>query len=309
MQSHLSLVQNDIEPAKVDSRRRVIPGVGYPLNELSGVHGDYQAAIAALKRQGDDSGVITDYPLSSNSADIRVLPDGNGSIGEDEAVYLWDTDRVASDSFKLSQNRFELLEANLEAPVIRDQDFKPTLTMSPSFEISYETSGFVAEIAEIRLVNSERFVQLENGEKIFLVATPEAVLVDSSSGESEQEASLFQHRSGVQAMGESRDYCFTNSVSQVVPQTFRGYGVETLTVLEQYTSYFMQRAFVDKGNSIWVPVMAPISWGWSIRVAPILHNEWSIVRRKLMLPTVGHDGLQFPKWNSSFSSCRTALQI
>lgn len=47
----------------------------------------------------------------------------------------------------------------------------------------------------------------------------------------------------------------------------------------------------------------PVTWGWSICVAKNGADEWAIVRRKLMLPTVGHEGLQLPHWHNQLIAC------
>jgi hypothetical protein len=99
-------------------------------------------------------------------------------------------------------------------------------------------------------------------------------------------------------MDEYHDYHLT--LRQTIPDQYQEKTVESVTVLEQYKSYFMQRERSDSAERvIWTPLLEAVNWGWSIRVGYRADGELGILRRKLMLPAVGNDGLELPQWQTN----------
>ena len=72
-----------------------------------------------------------------------------------------------------------------------------------------------------------------------------------------------------------------------------------MTILEQYQTYFLQRELPFSQDNIWTPTCAPVSWGWSIRIARRHDGEWGIARQKLLMPALDHNGLALPAWEGN----------
>lgn len=109
-------------------------------------------------------------------------------------------------------------------------------------------------------------------------------------------------------LGQSRDYHFDYRIHQVLRRDLLDVDVRSITVLEQYHSYFMQRAVAsDAKQSLWVPAYAPISWGWSLRVEPEA-DDWVITRRKMIPPVVGSDGWVMPEWQGTTNDYLTVKE-
>ena len=68
-------------------------------------------------------------------------------------------------------------------------------------------------------------------------------------------------------------------------------------MLEQYNSYIMQKPEYQDNCAIWIPLVTPISWGWSIRATRVPdQRQFAIARRKLLMPNIANNGLQLPQW-------------
>lgn len=302
--NHLRLVEK--------AQAGVIPGLRFD-----------SVRFAELTSETFQSDVVSDYQISQQqgkyipysatgepSIAATKLDDADARIAQfPGSLFFWEHELS---SIPLARNGLELVQATLNYPEILHDGFNSILSISPDFQFTYNTQQFAAELAEIRLVVSERFITLENGEKIFLVATTEKPVLYLSAlltNIDQPSADVFQHQTPLQHRGKLQEYQFTDKVQQVIPLTFKGYKVASMTVLEHFHSYFMQRPVVGASDAIWVPAMPPLSWGWSIRVAPIIHNEWSIVRRKLMLPLVSEEGTHFPVWSSNIRNNCTAAKF
>ena len=238
----------------------------------------------------DVHGVIGGYEISLNRGDVSKVKDEDGSY------YIWDNDSpIHSPVF---ENEFQVEAATLNRPSVERVGGHYYLIMQPEFHVSFSTATHSARLGEIRLVESERFFTLENGDSITITDTQEIgepVLYLQHC----DDQTVVRQESDLQLQGTDREYSFCESVSQHIPEQVNGIGVTSVTVLERFTSYFMQQVLSAPGQSIWVPVCAPIGWGWSIRVGRRYDSEWDILRRKLMLPTVGHDGWEMPTWRSN----------
>jgi hypothetical protein len=101
--------------------------------------------------------------------------------------------------------------------------------------------------------------------------------------------------------GEQQRWLETWQVRVNVPQTFHQQAITRITLMEQYTLFWMQQALPGKHAPVgleqrWLPLMAPVQWGWSLRIERLSDGNWGIVRRKLMRPLGGNEGLFLPDW-------------
>jgi hypothetical protein len=241
------------------------------------------------------NGVVGGYNLSLERAE--VLP-----VTDDSGYYIWDNDSPLYSP--AVENEFQLESATLNRPAVERVGGAYYLVMQPEFNVSFFTATHSAHLGEIRLVESERFYTLEDGSSITITDTQEVggpVLYRQHRNDSR----LIRQPTPLQLQGTEREYFYGESVCQHIPDQIGGVAVSCVTGLEQYTSFCMQQVMSVPKPAIWVPVCAPISWGWSIRVGRRYDTEWDIVRRKLMLPTVGHEGWLMPTWNSNLVQCAT----
>lgn len=235
----------------------------------------------------DVNGVIGDYRISLNCGEVVPVNQTQGTY------YIWDNDSPLHSP--VFENEFQLESATLNRPSVERVGGHYYLIMQPEFQVSFSTATHSARLGEIRLVESERFITLENGDSVVITDTQEigTPVLYLQHRDDEQ---VVRQETDLQLQGTDREYFFGESVSQRIPENINGVAVACVTVLERFTSYFMQQVLATPGQSIWVPVCAPIAWGWSIRVGRRFDQEWDILRRKLMLPTVGHDGWEMPAW-------------
>lgn len=204
--------------------------------------------------------------------------------------------------FTLANNSFCLLTSRLDGPELIDMQGTTELCIRPVFELDYTTRYFPAQLSELRMVESQRFLTLENGNTIVLTHTDDlqgsALIMGNPDAFSEDERLLTQIFEPLSLL-ENKNFCAVTKIGQKIFSEYCGEEVATFTVMEKYTSYFLQRYCSLTEQGCWVPASAPVTWGWSIRVGKNVYGDWAIVRRKLMLPTVGHEGLQLPHWKSS----------
>lgn len=240
----------------------------------------------------------------------RVLPPSQ------ERFYLWDVDDELSDAeFQLSSaatetiaitpatrfttSRFVLSHGAISEPQIINQESTPQLTTTASFDFVFSTDMGSVQLGVLSLVESQRFAMLKNGERHTLrecgIDQPVLYLDDRIENCNEVITPILQSRAGVDAVQRSHHITLTQSI----PECLADSPIDTLTVLEQYTSCFMQRELPFTQENIWTPVCAPITWGWSMRVTQRQDGDWCIVRQKLLMPTVGHNGLELPTWEGN----------
>ncbi|RLT94728.1 MAG: hypothetical protein D9N11_15440 [Ketobacter sp.] len=235
-------------------------------------------------------GVIGGYRISLSQGEVLPVNEA------DNAYYIWDNDSPLHSP--LFENEFQLESVTLNRPSVARVGGACYLVMQPEFQVSFTTATHSARLGEIRLVESERFVTLENGDSLTITDTQE-IGAPVLYLQHRDDTAVVRQETDLQLQGTDREYFFGESVSQKVPDYINSVAVSSVTVLERFTSYFMQQVLSTPEQSIWVPVCAPISWGWSIRVGRRYDQEWDILRRKLMLPTVGHDGWEMPTWRSN----------
>lgn len=220
-------------------------------------------------------------------------------------VFVWD-DEAGGTGSAFARNEFHLLTSTLEGPEIFAGVDGEWLTILPAFTVSYRTGAFAAALGEIRLVESKRFLTLENGEQVSLLDThgqDGPVLFLEGDGDH----TIVRQQTPWQPLNKVEEYRFDYRISQPLMDQCGGKAVSSITVLEQYTSFFMQRPRTLRANdAIWVPACAPVTWGWSMRVEPA-EGIWRISRRKLMLPTVGHEGWRMPEWRANTVMCTCSM--
>ena len=238
----------------------------------------------------DVNGVIGGYRISLNQGDVLPVSES------DNAYYIWDNDSPLHSP--VFENEFQLESVTLNRPSVERVGGAYYLVMQPEFQVSFSTATHSARLGEIRLVESERFFTLENGDSLTITDTQE-MGAPVLYLQHRDDTAVVRQETDLQLQGTDREYFFGESVSQKIPDYINNVPVASVTVLERFTSYFMQQVLATPDQSIWVPVCAPISWGWSIRVGRRYDQEWDILRRKLMLPTVGHDGWEMPTWRSN----------
>jgi len=213
-----------------------------------------------------------------------------GSV-EGEAISLTSTTNVIS-------SRFVLSHGTLSEPQIIDQESLPKLTTTASFHFVFSTELQAVRLGLLSLVETQRFALLKNGERHNLLDSGEGqsrLYLSKDTPDNDVFTPILETGAGADSIQHLHDIRLT----QAIPVRLADSEIETLTVLEQYTSYFMQRELPICQENIWTPVCAPISWGWSMRVAKRHDGDWCIVRQKLLMPTVGHNGLEMPEWEGN----------
>lgn len=270
---------NNSQQKKADLNRKIIVrGIAYPVDS-SGL--------------GENAEPIGQYTLSTKQAVVEPTDvSGQG--------YLWEAE--VSPTQEVAINEFQLLHSALEGPHIHTSGNQHWLMIQPQFKVRYSSTFYAAKLGEIRLVESQRFMTLDSGERATLLDThqlnePVLYLQDH------EDSSIVRQQTPWQMPGESSEYDFDYRILQALQTEVNGQPVRSITVLEQYTSCFMERPLTNPlENSIWVPIYAAINWGWSMRVEPD-SSGWAITRRKLMLPTVSHEEWQLPMWRSNTLEC------
>jgi hypothetical protein len=259
------------------------------------------------------SGVVGAYRLGINSAEIEPVDLNLQPV----QGFVWDADLltpVMSQWLQPDQerprtslhNRLTLLDANLEAPQVVVADEHPVLTISPRFELEWSTEAFASQLGVVQLVESSRTLRFADGETLTLLDTeaagagPVLYLNDATGALAVKPVCPFQPQGGKQRI----DYA--GKVAQIIPAEVQGQPVESVSVLEKYTVYFMQNAAPDDTDRhIWVPVHLPVVWGWSIRVQQRFDGVWDIFRKKLIMPTPTTEAPALPSWQTNSLLCRS----
>lgn len=257
-------------------------------------------------------GIVGDYRISEQSGEVLAWALDEQGKGE---CLVWDTELESRgaeplsifgpDGQQLSTNTLNSNACVLETAEQEWPEFqRHTLTLAPSFEVRFTTEVCPARLGLITLVDAQRFLLLEDDSRHTLLDTSGYPSDGSSESPvlylTEMGAGAVDQVTSVQAQGETRNYRFSIPVAQELSEEIGGIAVVSMTVLEQYSSYVMQQIVDSAGKpGVWLPVHAPITWGWSIRVGRRGDGEWDILRRKMIRPTVGHEGLQLPEWTTN----------
>lgn len=260
--------------------------VGNAIAHNDGIVGDYQPGLE----------VATIAPVAAGDDEARFfIWDGDAHFAAPETS--WRQAELRHNTItdcRVNGNHCEILANNVEGPELITDGEALRLQLRANWRLRWDTATYSAELGMITLQESRRFITLDNGEQITVTDSCGAdtpVLYLEGCDDNKIIKPIAVQREGVK-----QQHGYSITVSQHVPSSHDGHVVESVTVLEQYRSYVMQRPTGTKARTIWVPMVAPISWGWSIRVGRRYDGGWAIVRRKLLLPTISHQGLELPLW-------------
>ncbi|HMW48450.1 MAG TPA: hypothetical protein PKD17_13130 [Cellvibrionaceae bacterium] len=297
MATDLSLINST--PPRDYGRPHIFPGVPLEVEgDWAGVHG-----LAAPYRLADLGQGPVYAPRAQYKGQI-VIWDSNFDCAQlPKHIQLRQGDiNVHAGNFALADNSLRILNCRLVGPALINAEGAIQLHMQPIFELDYQAEYFPAQVAELRVVTSQRFLNLHNGKTTLLTHTNEtqgpAVVLGEMNTLFDDTEYLTQIFTPV-LWQEHKQLRADMPIYQTIINECDGVPVTSLTVLEQYTSYFLQRYYAPTKIGCWVPAAPPITWGLSIRVGKNGEDEWAIVRRKLIMPTPGHEGLQLPHWSGS----------
>ncbi len=250
-------------------------------------------------------GIVGGYRISPQRAEL-LPPTPGGAPGD---VFVWDPDAALPagarlldgddrplDGERLRGNSLHVADDALDGPELIAGDGASLLRMAPGFSLAFRSDAHAATLGVVNLVQAQRFISLADGERIVLLDTHDteepALYLEGADDDLPVKTVVPRQEAGAEGR-----YQYRVEVSQEIPDRVDGHSVEFVTVLEQYTSYFLQRELDrDDDAVIWTPACAPLTWGWSIRVGRRIDGPWAIVRRKVMLPIHGHEGLELPVW-------------
>lgn len=258
-------------------------------------------------------GLVGDYRIELQRAEVLPVT----LQGTHGVCYFWDTDvalstpskplhpehALALDDYALRGNSIQIAHATLNGPELIEADGATRLTLAPQFELVFHTDCYEAMAGVIHLVQAQRFIRLDDGTSVVLLDSHahDAPVLYLENDQDDRPVKTIVTR---QSTGGAHSYDHTFRIGQSIPDEHHGRAVESVTVLEQYTSYFMQREVGQPENTaIWTPACAPIAWGWSIRVERRFDGPWCLARRKVMMPVGGHDGLELPVWTTNTLAC------
>jgi len=137
-------------------------------------------------------------------------------------------------------SHFDLSHSAISEPKIIHPESGPQLTTSVNFDFVFSTCLPAVQLGLLSLVETECFALLGNGECYSLRNSGEGcrVLYLADGGESDR---IFTPLLEANQDAGSRQHNHRLSLIQDIPEQLEGSEVVTLTVLEHYTSYFMQR--------------------------------------------------------------------
>ncbi|MBD9363124.1 hypothetical protein EBB_22090 [Methylomonas sp. EbB] len=259
------------------------------------------------------NGLLGDYPLSIEQG-VAIAVDTKQTPIQ---AFVWNSDLLSTplkscldlDSTHPqypNQNRLTLIDAGMAAPTVSLADDMPTLSISPHFELAWDTAGFCSQLGILQLLESTRTAHFADGKTMTLLdtETEEGGPVLYLSGK-ERSAPVIP-LGGFQQQGQQQKLLFSQVVTQSIPSEIAGNTVASISVLEKYTVYFMQNAGPDRPDLyIWVPVHLPIVWGWSIRVQQRYDGVWDIFRKKLIMPSASTEAPKLPLWRNNSLACQT----
>ena len=295
--SRLRLVKSEqdttTEAKSTQQGTRIHRGVWYPAEVWTDLIGQSNGSAPIY------DGLIGGYqPHINHGEPVPFIP-GKPGVLWDEAAFC----DLSSNTSKLTipENEFQLLSCGLDSLSIDQAIDCSLLSIAPRFQIQYKTHAFPAQLGEIRLVSAKRFITDTDGNRHSLLDTetagaPVLYLEDTN------DRKVIRQFKDWQPLCSEQTYTFDYRISQMLKRQMQGVEVASITVLEHYSSYFMQRPMAAT-HTLWVPAYAPLEWGWSIRVEPE-DDDWLITRRKLILPVAGHDGWRMPQWHNNTEDYR-----
>lgn len=251
-------------------------------------------------------GLCANYSVSKESANVE------DQKAHDTRAFLWDLTHETDSEIQLHNGESAILlnantplggaclvvsDATLSVPKILDEQDGRLLEFRIEIEGIFSSEIVSSRFGIVNLLSASRFVAMENGEQSVLFSTldEEPVLfIDDNS-----RSSPIDYILETNADEEPVRHLVTRRICHRIPEHVGGIKTQSMTVLEQYHSYFMQRELPLSDNTIWTPVCAPITWGWSIRLERRQDDEWTITRQKLLNPAIGNEGLEMPVWKKT----------
>jgi len=257
-------------------------------------------------------GLIGSYRMSTDMAEmIAIDPSAHRIEG-----FVWDANLLSPElkqaisydtgpARSTEANRLTFLDIRMDSPQIHLTDKFPVLAIAPRFELEWHTAAHASQLGLVQLVETSRSMLLESGETQLLLDTE---MTGSNpvlylSGPSDEQA--VKPVCAYQDQGQKIRFEFSTPISQTIPSEVGGNPIQSVSVLEKYTLYFMENTDPKIPDEyIWVPVCLPITWGWSIRVQQRYDGIWDISRKKLIMPTPSTEVLALPLWTSNTLHCR-----
>lgn len=294
-----------VRPKQSGNETAIFPGHRYPLRPEAIANGTPELAHAF------QNGLVGAYRISQDKAEVEAL-DLNAQPMQG---FVWDTALLNPPLRHLlvpdqerprsaPNNRLTLIDARLDVPSVEMEHNTPTLTVTPRFELEWDTEAYASQLGVVRLVESLRVVHFEDGESTVLLDTEAAgvgpVLYLSQAVDQQAVIPIC----AFQAQAQQQCIEYGSAVTQLIPAELAGKAVSSVSVLEKYTVYFMQNAAPDQPDRyIWVPVHLPVVWGWSIRVQQRYDGVWDIFRKKLIMPMPSTEAPALPLWQSNSLRC------
>jgi hypothetical protein len=252
--------------------------------------------------------------------DYRLSPEQSAATAVDiqrAQAFVWDSELLGTQLINslltpadhpqlVNCNRLTLLEASIAAPAVTLAEETPMLSISPHFELEWDTAGFCSQLGVLQLLESTRAAHFTDGETMTLLDTltfggsPVLYIGTALDNLAVTVLGAFQQQ------GHQQKRVFSHAVTQTIPSQIAGKAVASVSVLEKYTVYFMQNAGPDRPDLyIWAPAHLPIVWGWSIRVQQRYDGVWDIFRKKLIMPSASTEAPRLPLWHSNSLLCQT----
>lgn len=260
-------------------------------------HPEELAGAEAAAVLGDADLCVAAYRATARQA--QVVP-----LSTDGPGHLWNAEAAAGPlersgaSLVLAAGRLQLVEAGLDGPELTTGSDGLMLQMHTAFELDWNTHGQGGELGAVETVQSQRAIRFEDGGSLPLLDT-DAVDGPVRYAHPDADDSPFRRVCGYQVPGRQARHRYSVQLQQAIPDAIDGRAVSEVTVLERYSSHFLQCENPQAPERhIWVPLLAPVSWGWSIRVGRRTDGEWGILRRKLLMPVLQDEGLVLPEWNA-----------
>lgn len=305
-----------VRPVPVPEPELIQPGFSYRLH-IPPSTGPEQAKDFSDASLDVQAGLVGNYRPGIHSAAIEAADLGRQPV----PCFVWDADLLSPGVKRALQvgpeqphtphnNVLTLLNESLEGPEVRLINDHPTLTIAPRFNLEWVTQAYASQLGLIQLVESLRTLQFADGESLVLLDTEAAGVGPVLYLNDEADTLAVKPVCAFQPQGARQCFDFTTEIKQIIPAEFEGKAVESISVLEKYTYYFMQNAAPDDPDRhIWVPVYLPIVWGWSIRVQQRSDGEWAIFRKKLIMPMPTTEAAALPLWQSNSLRCRRRADV
>lgn len=229
----------------------------------------------------------------------RPLAIEQGQAGD--YCYLWDCEAdqnfIQSHSAAVAANSLILTNTTLDKPELQSREDSQHLSICAHFDLRYAANAMPAHLGVIHLLESSCFYLLANGEKVVFLNTGDGhkALYLNQAHRNEPVQPILE----VAQSHEPITTSFSETIHHPLAENIAGVPVESMTVLEQYQTFFMQREQPFSEENIWIPALPPISWGWSMRVARRYDGVWGIARQKLLLPNSDHNGMEMPLWQGN----------